>query len=143
MYLTSATNSLTLPRLTFYHPNANFGSISITGTACARNCAHCGGHYLKGMTAVSSPEDLYRMCLELRDRGGLGALVSGGCDLEGRIDFRVRHVENEHHRPHGPEHYQRPGARLDSPTVVVEPPTRRRDKPRPRHLHMNQHSVER
>ena len=74
-------------RFTLYHPSTNFLSFSVTGSSCARNCAHCGGHYLKGMIPVSSPEELYLRCRAFHDGGGRGALVSGGCDPEGKIDF--------------------------------------------------------
>lgn len=59
-------------------------SISLTGQACALNCAHCGGHYLKGMRSVS----------EIEARGSLNsnyvfrsALISGGCTLDGKVPF--------------------------------------------------------
>jgi len=74
-------------KLTFYYPSSNFTSFSVTGTSCARNCAHCEGHYLEGMIPVSSGEELLARCGEFHQRGGKGALVSGGCDTEGKIDF--------------------------------------------------------
>ncbi|MEW6397549.1 MAG: radical SAM protein [Bacillota bacterium] len=49
--------------------------VSVTGTACALDCAHCGGHYLKGMRGpgdVPVPE-------------APSYLVSGGCDWQGRV----------------------------------------------------------
>ena len=73
--------------ITLYHPAKHFASFSITGQACARNCAHCGGHYLKGMEPVASPEELLEKCLAFHREGGVGALVSGGCNADGKIEF--------------------------------------------------------
>lgn len=53
-------------------------SISVTGTACALRCAHCGGHYLQHMTALSAVETA-------EDLTGTSCLVSGGCNLEGQV----------------------------------------------------------
>lgn len=59
-------------------------SISLTGKSCALNCAHCGGHYLKGMRDVA----------EIKAQGSLNsnysfhsALISGGCTIEGKVPF--------------------------------------------------------
>lgn len=64
-------------------------SITLTGQACALNCAHCGGHYLKGMRSIS----------EMKIDGSLdststfrSALVSGGCTIEGKVPFE-EHLE--------------------------------------------------
>jgi hypothetical protein len=49
--------------------------LSLTGSRCALDCAHCGGHYLRGMRPVWDAEpDSSRSCL-----------VSGGCDPAGRV----------------------------------------------------------
>lgn len=59
-------------------------SISLTGQSCALNCAHCEGHYLKGMRSVAeikaqgSPNSNYAF---------RSALISGGCTLEGKVPF--------------------------------------------------------
>lgn len=59
-------------------------SITLTGQSCALNCAHCGGHYLKGMSSVSeilaqgSPNSNYAF---------RSALISGGCTLDGKVPF--------------------------------------------------------
>jgi len=59
-------------------------SITLTGQSCALNCAHCGGHYLKGMKSVP----------EIKAQGSLNsnyvfrsALISGGCTIEGKVPF--------------------------------------------------------
>jgi len=58
-------------------------SITLTGHSCALDCAHCGGHYLKGMTSVleieagtSKPKNDFR-----------SALISGGCTTDGKVPF--------------------------------------------------------
>lgn len=58
------------------------GEISLTGQACALNCAHCGRHYLKAMG------DLSRAEREVGAKQKTSFLVSGGCDAEGKVPFR-------------------------------------------------------
>ncbi|MEW5933383.1 MAG: radical SAM protein [Bacillota bacterium] len=49
--------------------------VSVTGTACALNCAHCGGHYLKSMRGPG----------DVPVPGAPSYLVSGGCDGGGKV----------------------------------------------------------
>ncbi|HSJ53057.1 MAG TPA: radical SAM protein [Anaerolineae bacterium] len=49
--------------------------LSLTGPHCALDCAHCGGHYLKGMRPIWDAEP----------DGSRSCLVSGGCDPSGRV----------------------------------------------------------
>ncbi len=49
--------------------------ISLTGRACALDCAHCGGHYLQHMTPI----------WEAEAGKATSCLISGGCDTEGRV----------------------------------------------------------
>lgn len=51
-------------------------AISVTGSKCKLDCAHCGGHYLKHMKPLSEVDRL-----EL----GSSFLISGGCTSEGRV----------------------------------------------------------
>lgn len=67
-------------------------SITLTGSTCALDCAHCGGYYLKGMRSVE----------EIRIHGSLNsslpfrsALVSGGCTVDGKVPF-IKHLEFLH-----------------------------------------------
>lgn len=55
-------------------------ALSLTGTACALDCAHCGRHYLRAMLPVAglSPVDK-------RLAGTTSLLLSGGCDVQGRV----------------------------------------------------------
>ena len=48
-------------------------SLSVTGTACALDCAHCGGHYLQHMIPVEEARSLSEE--ELEDRLVVGKLV--------------------------------------------------------------------
>lgn len=53
--------------------------VSVTGTKCELNCAHCGGHYLKHMTPlaeVTGADD------------SASWLVSGGCRLDGGVPLK-------------------------------------------------------
>lgn len=53
--------------------------LSVTGSACALGCAHCGGHYLKHMLPIERWRELIG-----EDRVS-SCLVSGGCDGRGRV----------------------------------------------------------
>ncbi len=84
-------------RIIFYEPSfapgrrgkegipLSFPSISITGTRCALNCKHCGGRLLRGMIPARSPKELLAVCEGIRERGGIGCLISGGCDRGGAV----------------------------------------------------------
>jgi uncharacterized radical SAM superfamily protein len=49
--------------------------ISLTGAQCALDCAHCGGHYLRGMQPI----------WQAKVDGATSCLISGGCDAFGRV----------------------------------------------------------
>jgi uncharacterized radical SAM superfamily protein len=49
--------------------------VSLTGTRCELDCAHCGGHYLESMVPVWRADP----------QGATSCLVSGGCDGRGRV----------------------------------------------------------
>ena len=74
-------------RIDVFVPGTGYPSLSTTGTACMLNCAHCNGHYLKGMVDVSGPASLLEFGMELEKKGGNGFLLSGGCDREGKVMF--------------------------------------------------------
>jgi len=61
-------------RVTFTRPRRTL-AISLTGRWCALNCAHCGGHYLRGMVDIRRADAA----------GRTSCLISGGCDLDGRV----------------------------------------------------------
>ncbi|MDV3103844.1 radical SAM protein [Thermococcus waiotapuensis] len=77
-----------MKKLKIYIPGVKFPPISVTGSACALNCAHCGRHYLEGMRKPERGE-LLNYCLDLSREGYLGCLLSGGMDgrLKVPLDF--------------------------------------------------------
>jgi len=52
--------------------------ISVTGSRCELNCAHCNGHYLKHMISA----ELWKDGIKQETKS---VLVSGGCDRNGRV----------------------------------------------------------
>jgi hypothetical protein len=62
------------PHITFAYP-LDTALISLTGSNCGLQCAHCGGHYLRHMQPV----------WEAQVEGATSVLISGGCDAEGRV----------------------------------------------------------
>jgi uncharacterized radical SAM superfamily protein len=68
-----------------YHVWPDFPSISLSGGACALDCRHCAGVYLRDMHPAATPEELVSLCERLRGKGARGVLLSGGCDANGRL----------------------------------------------------------
>jgi lipoyl synthase len=62
-------------------------AVSVTGPACALNCAHCGGKILKNMQETRTPQALREMALRVAAKGGRSLLISGGADHRGRVPF--------------------------------------------------------
>lgn len=62
-------------------------SITLTGHACALDCAHCGGHYLKGMRSVPEIEAQVALNSNYSFRS---ALISGGCTVDGKVPFTLQ-----------------------------------------------------
>ena len=71
--------------LKVFNPGRAFPAISLSGSKCKLNCAHCGGQYLKQMLQVHSPESLIALCEKLNKQGTIGLLISGGCDSDGHV----------------------------------------------------------
>lgn len=69
----------------FHSSDTMFPSISITGNACALKCEHCGGKVLETMISATTPERLFEVCRDLKDRGCNGCLISGGCLSDGSV----------------------------------------------------------
>ena len=67
----------------------DFPTISVTGKACALNCKHCGGLVLETMYPVTSSEELFELCAQLRKKGALGCLISGGCLPNGSVPINT------------------------------------------------------
>jgi hypothetical protein len=70
------------PVIEFDYPAAT-QAVSVTGLQCGLDCAHCGGHYLKGMTTVE--EALAAAAGPDRAACPKSFLVSGGCDPRGKV----------------------------------------------------------
>ena len=64
-------------RVEFVYPTRTL-PLRSTEATCALNCAHCGGHYLKGMYSLGE-------ALKPRSTGEESYLISGGCDVQGRV----------------------------------------------------------
>ena len=63
-------------RIEFVYPDLT-QTLSLTTNECALNCAHCNRQYLKGMYTLSEI-----------DRNARSILLSGGCDLNGRVPLK-------------------------------------------------------
>ncbi|MHA2037928.1 MAG: radical SAM protein [Promethearchaeota archaeon] len=68
-----------------YNPTKKFPAISITGSECALNCEHCNKKYLKGMKQILKEKDLEQFLQSLYKENGIGALISGGSNLDGSV----------------------------------------------------------
>lgn len=62
-----------------------FLPVSVTGTACALQCAHCESKVLEGMITVSKERGLFDTAAALQAQGTEGILVSGGSTLSGEV----------------------------------------------------------
>jgi uncharacterized radical SAM superfamily protein len=78
----------------------DFTTISVTASSCALKCKHCGGTVLDTMYPAVTPESLFELCSRLKDEGGLGCLISGGClpkgsvPIEGFVDA-IRRIKSQ------------------------------------------------
>lgn len=63
----------------------DFTTISVTGKSCALKCKHCGGNVLNTMYSAATPEKLLQLCRQLKRKGALGCLISGGCLTDGSV----------------------------------------------------------
>lgn len=69
----------------FQSTASKFPSISVTGKICTLQCAHCGGKILDTMIPALTPAKLFETCSDLKKRGAVGCLVSGGCLSNGSV----------------------------------------------------------
>ena len=63
----------------------DFPTISVTGASCALNCKHCNGKVLNTMYSATTPERLLDLCMQIKRKGALGCLISGGCLPDGSV----------------------------------------------------------
>ena len=81
-----------MKKLKIYIPGISFPSISLTGTYCALNCAHCGKHYLETMKKVTR-KNLVEYCKNLEREGYKGCLLSGGLDHRLKVPLDIYSCE--------------------------------------------------
>jgi hypothetical protein len=62
-----------------------FPTISVTGSYCALKCKHCGGTVLNTMFSAPNPVELFKLCKDLKEKGAVGCLISGGCLPSGSV----------------------------------------------------------
>jgi uncharacterized radical SAM superfamily protein len=62
-----------------------FVDISVTGKQCELMCDHCASKILWHMIPATTPEELWKVCVDLKDRGVEGILISGGSDRNGFV----------------------------------------------------------
>ena len=83
--------------------------VSLTGTACALNCAHCGHHYLEHMIPIGQAVERIgplrqaqkrplrqaqkRPLRQAQKRQAPSLLISGGCDTQGRVPIQEQHLQ--------------------------------------------------
>ena len=89
------------PEIGFDTPRRTL-AVSVTGTACALDCAHCGRHYLQHMVSLPQVARQYPAAIEglapaaggqplddgspaARLQQSTSLLISGGCDAQGRV----------------------------------------------------------
>ncbi|MFO8017850.1 MAG: radical SAM protein [Promethearchaeia archaeon] len=75
--------------LKIYIPGEKFPAISITGNECSLSCEHCNERYLENMHPVLNSKDLEDYLFSLSENGGVGALISGGCDPDGAVPLDI------------------------------------------------------
>jgi len=69
----------------YYSSPTDFPTISVTGKSCALKCKHCNGKVLNTMYSATTPEKLLELCMQLKRKGALGCLISGGCLPDGSV----------------------------------------------------------
>lgn len=71
-----------------------FLPVSVTGSACALSCDHCGTKVLDQMLSVPAAGDLFALARRLREQGSEGLLVSGGSTRTGVVPLlpHLRHI---------------------------------------------------
>ena len=85
-------------KLKIYIPGIKFPSVSLTGSYCFLNCAHCGRHYLESMRKPTR-KNLVDYCLSLEREGYTGCLLSGGMDSRLKVPIdryadEIREIKN-------------------------------------------------
>jgi len=82
-------------QIAFYHPgmfryNGEWGkypAISITGKYCELRCNHCKSKLLESMIFATTPEELIRKCIGLKEGHNIGCLITGGSLKNGSLPW--------------------------------------------------------
>lgn len=82
-------------RVTFYLPGmfmldgmrGRYPAVSITGDSCSLRCDHCEGRILRDMLPAVDHGSLVALAMRLEKSGCRGMLLSGGCNLHGRLPW--------------------------------------------------------
>ncbi|MCS7084224.1 MAG: radical SAM protein [Aquificaceae bacterium] len=64
-----------------------FVDISITGKNCELMCDHCASKILWHMIPATTPEELWNVATNLKNKGVDGVLISGGSDKDGIVQM--------------------------------------------------------
>ena len=64
-----------------------FVDISITGRNCELMCDHCASKILWHMIPATTPQDLWKVSLDLKNKGVDGILISGGSNKDGVVEL--------------------------------------------------------
>jgi len=72
-------------RLVICMPGKEFPAVSVTGAKCDEMCEHCMGVHLQGMIPVSNGRELLTVAEKLLEKNCTGILISGGCDVGGKV----------------------------------------------------------
>ncbi|MBF0529035.1 MAG: radical SAM protein [Deltaproteobacteria bacterium] len=64
-----------------------YPAVSLTGKRCQLGCDHCQGQLLTTMIPAVGPETLRSVAKDLKARGRLGMLISGGSNIFGRLPW--------------------------------------------------------
>jgi len=77
-----------------------FPTISVTGSYCALKCEHCSGIILNTMLPAKNPNELFKLCRNLKEKGAVGCLISGGCLPDGSVPLgrfteAIRRIKKE------------------------------------------------
>ncbi len=86
--------TFSIPGTVSYHDGTlpfqkdRFAAISVTGAHCDLHCSHCKGKLLESMIPAKDPEIFSQIVNQLRSRGALGVLVSGGANRNGEVPLR-------------------------------------------------------
>ncbi len=72
-------------KINFFITSNLFPSLSVTGSSCALMCKHCKGKLLESLIPATTCDELEKKALQLQKNGAKGILITGGCDMQGKV----------------------------------------------------------